>query len=765
MSYLGNHAIVIGSEYVSAKSTSYLENVLDYSPEGCFTDGDRKIAEVILAKSPRCVKRNSVGMKSLKPLVTNLFRSPIVAVGVSSSKKLAAIALNDGTIRVLSLPELIELWQYSMEYNYISCCTFAPDDTYVLYGKLETVLDIGQRKETTFFSGEVERFKSCAFSPNGKRLLTNDGSDTLKLWDIVRRSLVSVLSAGAPLDSCTFTNTGLFIVGARTKFMNEDAYCVWNSVTLQRVDQRASFSNSKGGKKDRVLRSERCDRCLRRERKELIPSKQLGIITSTQFNRHLPSDLSLLFDRMNKRSKISTGIYKEVDCIFYLDNEESLCVVESVHFTMLAAWEIFVGNRRFMAGLPFVDVIVIGEDLWLYGDELRLIVFSSVPPKENESRPTCVLWCSFSPDGTRLATCTSDGFINLWNVETSQVYQRFRSNRETSSAACWWSDKHLFACHVIDKMPSLSRYPVDGSLKMNITEKQPVPLCSVTHAFLSFSSFLDFSEGYLSFECGEMEPVKVLDINKIGHPKEVILPGIGPKMSITVSSRANFVLAAGVGYFLWGKNEAQPSVYDALVSFEPGMQPLALLGMNYACCFSIDSKFAFVSFAIFQQQYFVVVDVDTGVHHVNDTQESETVEANFASTKVFCTSTVAIILTPNLIQIFNLENWKRLQSSFQRNVTRNLMIHSKLSPKGTVLAIPRLTGDMEFLHLRIPKCSQVSNRQENWERAGGVKRSALPGPGRFGNVPKVRKTVKETLPGPGRFGNIPRIQKKIKKTF
>ena len=713
MSYLGNHYIsIFYYSIISAKPFSYLENVLQYSPEGCFTDDERKIAELILAKSPRCVKgRYSVGMKSLMPLVTYLFSSPIVAVGVSSSKKLAAIALDDGTICVLCLPELIKLWQYSTEYNWISCCTFAPDDAYVLYGKLETVLDIGQRKGTTFFSREVERFKSCAFSPNGKRLLTNDGSDTLKLWDVVGRSLVSVLCAGAPVDICTFTNTGLFIVG-RTNFTKEDPYCVWNSVTLQRVDQRSSSSNSERRKKDGVLRNDRCNRCFRQECKELIPSKELGIIRPMSLRRITPDIMGPMFSSM---SKFSTGIYKEVDCIFYLDNQESLRAIESMHFTTLAAWEIFIGNPSFLYfnEVPFVDIAPIEDDHWLYSDKKKLVVFSSAPSKDNQSslsRPTCVLWCSFSPDGSQLATCTSDGFINLWNVETSQVYQRFRSNRETSSAACWWSPKYLFVCHVIDKIPSLSRYPVDGSLKIITTERQPVPLCSVNHAFLPFSEFLDFSESYLSFECGKTEPVKVLDISEIGHPKIVRLPGIGPMMSIAVSSRALFVLAASYGYLLWKKNEAQPSVYNVFakdsVTGMLALRSLPLMPMNYECCFSNDSKFALVSLSIFQHRYFVVIDVDTGVTARDKIQESERPELSpYAFAKVFCTNTIAIVLTPNLIQMFNVENWKRLEISFQRYLAEDFVIHSKLSPKGTVLAVPGVTGDIEFLHLRIPRCS------------------------------------------------------------
>ena len=780
ISYLGNHNLLLVFDYESTKPFSYLESVLHYSPDGCFTDDERKIAEVILAKSPRCVKHsNAFGMKTLKPLVTKLFHSLIAAVGVSSSKKLAAIALKNGTICVLSLPELIQLWQYSTGYKCISCCTFALDDTFVLYGKLETVLNIGQKKEAVFFDGEVERFKSCAFSPNGKRLITNDGSDTLKLWDVVKRSLVAVLSAGAPFNCCTFSNTGLFIIGG-ANYANKGVYCVWNSITLQRVDQRSNFSGSMPRKKDGVLLSERCNRCFRPEWKELNPSKGLGIMASMQLNRHLWYDMMSVCDSMlqRKRWKTSTGIYEEVDCFFHLDSQKSLRVIDSIHFTTLAIWEIFTGNPGFLTeGVPILDIAAVEDDHWLYGDEQKVVLFSSVLPNENQlslSRPTCVLWCSFSPDGTRLATCTSDGFINIWNVDTSQVYQSLRSNLDTSSAACWWSDKYLFVCHVIDTIPILSRYPVDRTLKIIVTERQPMPLCSVNNQFLPFSGFLDFSEGYLSFECGYTEPVKVIDVKKIGHPKVVVLPEIQPMMSIAVSSRASFVLGAGIdGYFLWKKNEAQPSVYNVFVRFEHSSRGTWLffgLPVRYECCFSNDSKFALVSFVMWLRRRFIVIDVDTGILAMDEIHDGKKRRLCLAIPKVFCTDRVVIHLTSNMIEIFDLESWKLLESSFQRHLTE--VIHSKLSPKGTVLAVPRLTGDMGFLHLCIPKHSSVSNGQKNWERLGGIKfvlpvpsgipevkkvRESLPGPGRFGNIPKVEKKVAESLPGPG----IPNV----KKTF
>ena len=317
----------------------------------------------------------------------------------------------------------------------------------------------------------------------------------------------------------------------------------------------------------------------------------------------------------------------------------------------------------------------------------------------------------------------------MWNVNSSQVYQRFRSSRETSSAACWWSDKYLFICDVTDKIPSLSRYPVDESLKMIIDERQSLPLYSVNDAFLPFSGFLDFSEGYLSFECGRTEPVKVLDVTKVGHPHPIMLPGIKPMMSIAISSRALCVLAVGGGeYFLWKRKETQPAVYYVFVKFESLEIPserqywfvIATAPRFRECCFSNDSKFAVVfSTAFMSLSTFLVIDVDTGITAIDDIENKKPSVSCHEVTKMFCTDTAMIRLTPNVIQIFDLKTWKRLEFCFQRYLSRDFVIHSKLSPKGTVLAVPRLTGDMEFLELRIPKQSSVSDGQKNWERVGG----------------------------------------------
>ena len=199
---------------------------------------------------------------------------------------------------------------------------------------------------------------------------------------------------------------------------------------------------------------------------------------------------------LHKKTAIANGIYNKVqDCTFHLF-EQCLWVVENIHFTLLAVWEFLLYSFQF----PYinrgdVDIAALDDESWLYVDEKKLVVYSAVSPKEGEGylpRPACVLWCSFSPDGSRLATCTSDGFINLWNVDTCQIYHRFKSNIETSSAACWWSSDYLFVFWLTDATPSLIKYPVDEEGKIAVSQRQLVSLDHFAIEFASFCGFLGF---------------------------------------------------------------------------------------------------------------------------------------------------------------------------------------------------------------------------------------------------------------------------------
>ena len=579
---------------------------------------------------------------------------------------------------------------------------------------LENVICIAKRKEVPYWSGQVERFKSCAFSPNGNRLATiqvGNDSRAVKLYDVSGQSLVSVLCAGGPLDFCFFTKTGLFFIGDMKNYMNA-SYCVWSVITYQRVDQR-SLSRSNIQKKEGNQRSEICSRCLRPAQKELIPLKGLPAPAMNCFVRYWPYRVGLLCDPKNKLRRIFAGTYNEVDCIFYSDKNKSLCVIESTHLTTLAVWDVFICDVRFkLSEQEFIYFSPMEDDHWLYSDEDVLAIFSSDAPRERRqsslSCPTSVLWCSFSPDGTRVASVVSDGFVNLWNVNTCVVYQRFASivASTSTSAACCWSDKYISVFYVIDKTPNILMYPCNEEHNITTTQILPATLSHVVNEFLHFSGILDFCEGHVSFDCGRIEPVKVIDVRKVDDPKIVDLPGIRPKMSIAISSGAFFVLGAESEYILWKMCEGQTSVYEKFVEFgcDPPLSFVWPFPSQFSeCCFSNDSKFAIVSPIISFHRGFVVIDTNTGICKTDSIGSDEFPTTTPGPTRVFCNGTAIILVTQNVIEIFELKNWKCLEKSYQRHITDDLVISSKLSPKGNVLAVPDIAGGVNFFKLDIPE--------------------------------------------------------------
>ncbi|CAB4037542.1 E3 ubiquitin- ligase DZIP3, partial [Paramuricea clavata] len=669
--------------------TGYLQSVLTHSPEGYFSDDEKKIAESLLQKVPRFVE--CILNVEVLPLAAWYNDSEsFEAVGLSHDKTMAAAVVHDfdnKIIRVISVPSLVELWHFSLDCI-ISCCLFAPDDSFILFGKLGTVLNIAERKKVPFFHGNKERFTSCAFSPNGKRLVTSNGYDTIKLWDVSRQSLLASLCADKDVDWCSFSSTGLFIIGCSRDDIDvttvndvtsedSDSFCVWNAITWQRSDER-NIRDVKL-KEPGVFQDKKCKRCFRSGSKELeIKGLKIDVYMSVTIVK-------------NELQARSTGTYHGIECSFSLKNC-ILSVIENTHFTTLAAWDFFYCYLE-----ECLKLTIIEDDLWFYANAEKLFVFRTLASiHQHSSRPRCptrVLSSSFSPDGSRLGTCTSDGYINIWNVHTNQIEQSFKSNQGESSFGCWWSEKFLFMFDFFGRIASLSKYPVDVNLKILFPQSQQVSLCHLLEEFVSLSAIVDFSEGLLNFECGETEPVKVLDVSGVGGPRMMTLPGIEPEMSITVSPGASFVFGCSneSTYYIWKRNAKD--VYEVFCT-----EPYKTDG----CCFSNDSKVALVYETEKGFCRCKIFDLDTGVRRCPMIDK-------IIERPMFCLNKDSIVISwfgsCGWLAFFDMESAEFLGIFCRRYLTEDLLKQLKLSPKETTIAFPKINGDMEFLRLCIPQRS------------------------------------------------------------
>ena len=997
----------------------YLQSVLTHSPKGCFSDNERKVAESILSSVPKFVEYNFHEVKVL-PLAVKRFASvsEIKAVGLSHDNTMAAFAQSNGIVFVVSVKNLLELYRFPTAYESVSCCTFAPDDSYILFGKMGTMLNLDRRKEIPFFYRNSERFLSCDFSPNGNRLITCNGSSTIKLWDVAKKRFLFKLHEEFPMNSCYFSNTGLFIIGewnahnfhrrvpndwesdfssliekwetgadvsrvnswsstsiyshqgnssslsvvsknpvsmpmgwkdplsssvvpkdpvsipicskdplsspvvpkdpvslsigsndpvslpdvpiepasltkgskklvsspngwkkffsrsssrnnlvslpngseksasspsrwkkffsrrvsskdpvslpngskkpvssphrCRKKFFSRSVsskdyvplpngseksesspsrwkkfisrlvsskdplsspigskvpvsssidskddlsspiasknsvslfidsegssslsavlikdlvspsiishddlshdgisydgisflhrlwetddnklFCVWNAITLHRSDDRTLFNPSSQD----AFKNKLCKRCFRPRFQEH------SSYTSLEMEAHIVSeslDLSCI--------SWSRGTCSGMQCLFALD-EQSLTVIENNHFTTHTVWNLNFDVPYNLYNRPpsFKKITVIQEDMFLYADVEKLVVFRTIAPSPEQHaflpHSTRVLWTCFSPNGCRLSTCNSDGYINIWNVEKKQVEQRFKSRLADSPFACWWSTEFLFVLFGCSgQPPRLSKYPVDASLEIMFLPDQRVLLDKLVEEVISLTAVTDFTEGFLVLECTETKSVKLVNIDAVGGRQLVPLPEIQPEMSITVSPGGRFVFGGcALKYYIWKKN-----IYEGYEVFFCSESSTHYMTTN-ECCFSSDSKVAVVFTR--SRVKFEIVDLNTGNHYIVPFDRS------IRSPKLFCLYDERIVIAASrqFLQFFDMETGALLESSYQRYLTKDFVMQTKLSPNDATLAFPNINGGMEFLRLCIPPYTILSNIKEKaaveWEDA------------------------------------------------
>ena len=762
------------SEHGQRGYPSYLQGVINYSPDDCFSGEDKRTAKILLRKFIWCEKLNASYVENKNYLLSErLFSSDITCVGMSSNKRFVAVGQEDGTVSVLELPELNELCRLSTGSS-VPCCTFSYDNTILLYGRLGRCFDVGANRERSFFHNSDERFLSSAFSLSDQRLLTANGCTTIKLWDITEQCLLALLRGAGPVDCCIFSKSGLFIIGRLSRpsrfCESSDSMIVWNAITLQRIDQRNAAilqTDEVTIMQEKLIREIDgldCVTCFCSEYNNVGIDKSSNkptreIIISTNKSDvdvyALPKSLPVAQFRGGVYFSCSLFVtnFKGVDCIWGF-NRQSLKIIDPLHLTKLAVHDLSIVSPSFLPrhrSSEFWErnMTAINQNSVLYKDRRELLVFN-LPPKQQRPNSSslsslgCVVTCSFSPDGSHLASCTTDGTVSIWSVHKCRVVQRFTWCGKQLSA-CWWSTEFLWIFHFAKDIPTLSNYPVDQQLKIRVSEGKHQPVDFTRQEILTFSEIIVFTEGVLIFRCLN-SPTKVLNISDTGVKTSLSLSREQQIECAAVSPGGSTILAAGVGMFrIWRRNVKSPKEYEKWKENQfPYKDRNSSTGIisysgcrSMKCCMTSDGKIGLISSESVMQEDIVYFSSECNQSDPCDRKEGKIIYIvlnmdtgditnyyfdslfhNFQRATAYHISDFNIFISENFfvvrgwsnncttVNVFDIDSGKLVASLSE---TKTLEGHQELdqdttfSQESNILAVPRNNGFVHFIKIHVPE--------------------------------------------------------------
>ena len=459
-------------------------------------------------------------------------RTRVTCMCVSSNEQLVAAGYKDGWISIFRVPDFEEVHTFDTIPEPKSCRS-----RHLVYDERYT------------YSVSGSPLCSCSFSPSSVRLVTCDGSEKVKLWDVNSRNLLARLEAGGPVDYCSFSECGLFIVAnkERDNYQCEnqmDLFTVWNALTLQRVDRRNIRSIQQ-----RVDQHNRYSsfRFLpdRSNNSELLLSRSDDYINVFQLQDALP--VARLYQPLSSLSPLvpldTTTTYHCRDCVLHHTNQ-------SLKFTKVD--QLTKVHRRYPP--PFIGcpcdlkasrpAPVTVQKLYVVPFFNKLNIFSvadqpsmSIQPSF-VSEPYAISCCCFSPDGSFLATCANGAPLSvlIWDTKLCTVIQVVRFPLERAEG-WWWSESLLWIYDGgLVKIPISNGRTLDSSgARIKEIDWKPAKL-------LTFSDVLIFIDQEKSVNVTRIKNSELQYVEKLLVDNPILCAAVSPCNSIIlmVSSESTF---------------------------------------------------------------------------------------------------------------------------------------------------------------------------------------------------------------------------------
>ncbi|OQY01448.1 MAG: hypothetical protein B6I26_03730 [Desulfobacteraceae bacterium 4572_130] len=99
-------------------------------------------------------------------------------------------------------------------FNFVDACAFSPDGKYIISGSGDKILKLWDLKGNYIknFKGQSDIVFSCNFSSNGKHIISGSDDGTLKLWDLNGNILKTFKGHSDLVSTCGFSPNGKYII-------------------------------------------------------------------------------------------------------------------------------------------------------------------------------------------------------------------------------------------------------------------------------------------------------------------------------------------------------------------------------------------------------------------------------------------------------------------------------------------------------------------------------------------------------------------------